>query len=93
MYCLSTAVSGIQTKPREKKGPSDLGKHRGLALPPVPHFVTVLLGWLVSGTAAAAVTVGSRDPLTTSQAAFHTRGRSGGREVARGVHAHVLEYA
>lgn len=85
VYCLSAVVSGIQTKPRERKGPSDLGKHGGLASPPVPHFVTVLLGWLVSGAAAAAVAVGSRDPLTASQAAFHTRGGSGGREGGRGM--------
>lgn len=86
VYCRAAAVSGIQTKPRERKGPSDLGKHGGLASPPVPHFVTVLLGWRAAAAAAAAA-VGSRDPLTASQAAFHTRGGSGGRDGVRGMPA------
>lgn len=89
-------MSGIQTKPLERKGPSDLGKHARLASPPVPHFVTVLLGWLASGTAAAALAVGSRVPLTVSQAAFHRRAGSSGRDWGErhaSLHAHVLEYA
>lgn len=66
--CVLSSCCGEQNpnKASEKRAFRSRQTWRG---PPVLHFVTVLLGWRSALSRSA--TVGSRDPLTESQAAFH----------------------